>query len=235
MEQPFAVFDIDGTLVRWQLYHAIADAVLAAAKPEEHQKVIAARSKWKSRTHEESFREYEMELLSVYEAVLQSVDVSAFLQANDKVFEEYKDQIYRYTRDLIHDLKAKGYLIFAISGSNDEVVGKMAQYYGFDDYAGVKYLHKDGHFTGKVTGTWGRKDKILLDLVAKHQATFAGSVGVGDSEGDITMLELVEHPIAFNPSKKLFMHAQEQGWRVVVERKNMVYELGQHDGTYILA
>src|SRR5215469_2950242 len=110
MERPFAVFDIDGTLIRWQLYHAIADAVLAVAKPEEHQKVVAARTKWKSRTHEESFREYEMELLSVYEAAIQSVDVDAFLQANNKVFEEYKDQTYRYTRDLIHDLKEKGYL-----------------------------------------------------------------------------------------------------------------------------
>ena len=25
--RPFAVFDIDGTLIRWQLYHAIADAL----------------------------------------------------------------------------------------------------------------------------------------------------------------------------------------------------------------
>ncbi len=25
MSQPFAVFDIDGTIIRWQLYHALAD------------------------------------------------------------------------------------------------------------------------------------------------------------------------------------------------------------------
>ena len=25
--RPFAVFDIDGTLIRWQLYHSIADTL----------------------------------------------------------------------------------------------------------------------------------------------------------------------------------------------------------------
>ena len=25
MPRPFAVFDIDGTIIRWQLYHALAD------------------------------------------------------------------------------------------------------------------------------------------------------------------------------------------------------------------
>jgi phosphoserine phosphatase len=47
----------------------------------------------------------------------------------------------------------------------------------------------------------------------------------GDTESDIPMLELVEIPIAFNPNKKLFEHAKARGWRTVVERKDVIYEL----------
>ncbi|MDB5164640.1 MAG: family hydrolase, partial [Candidatus Saccharibacteria bacterium] len=44
----------------------------------------------------------------------------------------------------------------------------------------------------------------------------------------------VEQPIAFNPSKDLFEHAQKEGWNVVLERKNMVYRLEPQDGRYQL-
>lgn len=49
------------------------------------------------------------------------------------------------------------------------------------------------------------------------------------------MLEIVEEAIAFNPSEKLFWHATRKGWKIVVERKNHVYELIQRNGTYVLA
>jgi phosphoserine phosphatase len=48
---------------------------------------------------------------------------------------------------------------------------------------------------------------------------------VGDSEADIPMLSAVEYPICFNPNSKLFAHAKEQNWTVVVERKDVVYEM----------
>jgi phosphoserine phosphatase len=71
--------------------------------------------------------------------------------------------------------------------------------------------------------------------VEKYGATFAGSIAIGDSESDIAMLELVERPIAFNPSKGLFKEAQKQGWPVVLERKNMIYELENRGNEYVLA
>jgi phosphoserine phosphatase len=49
------------------------------------------------------------------------------------------------------------------------------------------------------------------------------------------MLSIVEQPLAFNPTKELFSHARKSGWRVVIERKNMTYELESQNGSYILA
>lgn len=71
-------------------------------------------------------------------------------------------------------------------------------------------------------------------MVSKHKCTYEGSVAVGDSQGDNKMLELVETPIAFNPEVKLFELAKDKGWKVVVERKNMIYELENRDGKYEL-
>jgi phosphoserine phosphatase len=52
-----------------------------------------------------------------------------------------------------------------------------------------------------------------------------GSVGVGDTEGDISLLEAVELPICFNPNMKLFERAKLKDWKVVIERKDVIYEL----------
>lgn len=51
------------------------------------------------------------------------------------------------------------------------------------------------------------------------------SYGVGDTASDISMLEIVDRPIAFNPNHQLYDHARKAGWRIVVERKDMVYDL----------
>jgi phosphoserine phosphatase len=48
------------------------------------------------------------------------------------------------------------------------------------------------------------------------------------------MLDLAEQPIAFNPEVALFKIAQQKGWKVVVERKNIFYELEGKDGKYQL-
>ena len=76
----------------------------------------------------------------------------------------------------------------------------------------------------------------MAQLVNKYHARQTGSIAVGDSEGDIEMLEAVESPIAFNPSKKLFHHAQTHGWKVVIERKNMgSMNLNQKARGYVLS
>jgi len=232
----FAVFDLDGTLIRWQLYHATADALAKSGiiSSDDFRAVREARMRWKQRTHKESFKEYESTLVDVYDQLLTQLDMADFDKAATAVFDEYKDQVYTYTRNLIETLKQEGYLLLAISGSQSEIVEMIAKHYGFDDYSGSIYERKDNRFSGKKTVHIGSKHKILDELVAKYHATYEGSIGVGDSGGDISMLSAVERPIAFNPDQKLFDHAREKGWKVVVERKNVVYELEMENDIYIL-
>ena len=236
--RPFAVFDIDGTVIRWQLYHGMADELARSGNldPKEFQKVRAARMLWKKRTRETSFEEYEQALVALVDKAITGISVEALATACHTVMDEYKDQVYTYTRDLIRDLQAQNYLLFAISASQAAIVGLIAGYYGFDDFGGSEYEVKDGYFTGhKELLVSQAKPEFLKRLVAKHGAGWQDSYAVGDSDGDIPMLESVEQPIAFNPTKKLFQHARAQGWKIVLERKNMVYELEPRDGSYFLA
>lgn len=237
MSQPFAVFDIDGTLIRWQLYHAIADALvrLGFMDKETFEVVRQARMDWKRRIHQDSFKDYEMRLVQVYEQVLTSLSVDRFEDAIQAVFDEYKDQAYTYTRDLIESLKKKGYLLFAISNSQTEIVKKITKYYNFNDFVGAEYERKNGKFTGKVTVHLSDKDQVLRNLVKKHGCSWKGSLAIGDGASDIPMLKIVESPIAFNPEKKLYDEAINNNWPVVIERKNVIYKLRPKDGKYVLA
>ncbi len=238
MARPFAVFDIDGTIIRWQLYHALADELAKAGHldPKEFDKVRAARMIWKKRVRETSFNDYEQTLVNLIDTAITNIRVEDLQSACHRVLLEYQDQVYIYTRDLIQELKTKNYLLFAISASQAEIVQLLSDYYGFDDYGGSDYEVKDGYFTGqKEVLKSDRKPAYLQQLVQKHGATWIGSNGVGDSESDIPMLSKVERPVAFNPTKKLFEHARQQGWPVVVERKNMIYRLEPQNGSYLLA
>ena len=230
----FAVFDIDGTLIRWQLYHAVADALvkLGYVDAGSYEAIRVARMSWKTRQPGKSFRDYELELIRVYESVQANLSAAQLEQAAKIVFDEYKDQVYTYTRQLIKKLKDENYCLLAISGSQIEVISLIARHYGFDDYLATVYERSGNRFSGRKTVPSLDKAKALGDLIQKHQLAIGGSMAIGDSASDAAMLEMVEQPIAFNPDRELFAVAMEHGWKVVLERKNMVYEMEKIDGRY---
>lgn len=233
----FAAFDIDGTLIRWQLYHAVTDklAKLGYINQLDYERIHRARIAWKMRSHDLAYKEYEATMVEIFERIILKLDVTQFKKTVDDVIEQYKDQVYTYSHDLIKVLKAKKYTLFAISGSQVELVSQIAAYYGFDDYVGTNYVQKAGLFTGDKLFYANNKKKALDQLIAKHGVDMAGSIAVGDSSSDISMLEMVESPIAFNPEKGLLIHAKKLGWKIVVERKNVVYIMEQRNGSYVLA
>jgi HAD superfamily hydrolase (TIGR01490 family) len=239
VKRKFAVFDIDGTVIRWQLYHAIVNELgkQGVLSPEVAKRIRTARLNWKTRDSQDSFREYEHVLVQEYLTALTQITVVEHKEAVERVFELYKDQVYTYTRDLIKKLQAEGYLLFAISGSQQDIVSKLGDYYGFDEVVGSNYEVVDGRFTGiEESPVHSGKRDVLQKLMMKHQVDQKGSIGVGDTGGDIGMLELVEQPIAFNPNRDLYNTATERNWTIVLERKNVVYTL-QSDGAqhYTLA
>lgn len=232
----FAVFDLDGTLIRWQLYHAIADRLAKQGHlgPDARQTLHEARMRWKRREPGYSFRDYEIALITAYEDSIESVSPSVFDELIASVIDEYKDQVYTYTRDLALRLKTEGYTLLAISGSHEELVAAIAQHYDFDDWIGTRYKRKAGTFTGEKYVASHDKHAALQSLITKHSLDTTDSYAVGDSKSDAPMLEMVEHPIAFNPDQALYDIAANKGWDIVIERKNVTYTLHRVGDSYTL-
>ncbi|MBP9761933.1 HAD family phosphatase [Candidatus Saccharibacteria bacterium] len=227
MSRPFAAFDIDGTLIRWQLYHAVVHKLGKAGQlaPQDFEAINNARMVWKNRRTNEGFHDYEELLVTYFQQSLPGIDTTVYDATIQEVFDEFKDQIFTYSRDLVAELKGKGYLLFAISGSPQEVIELLAVHHGFDDCVGGRFERLDGHFTGNASTPIFDKKAALDSLVQKHGATYDDSYAVGDSASDAAMLEVVAHPIAFSPDQNLFRIAQKNNWPIVVERKNVIYEL----------
>lgn len=235
-QRRFAVFDIDGTLFRWQLFHELVqELALAGVFPQTtFQDATLAWNKW--RGGELKFSEYEPIIIDTLVRYLPLVPVAAFEAACDKVIAQSGHKLYYYPKKLLRDLQKQGYVIIAISGSQQELLERFGQKYGFDIVVGALYERKGNHFTGTITRkTVGRKNTILRQLVEEHSLTLEGSYAIGDSDGDIQTLELVENPIAFNPSAELFEHAKTQDWPIVIERKNIAYRLEGQGAALVLA
>ena len=118
--------------------------------------------------------------------------------------------------------------MLAISHSPKGIVDPFCSALGFDKTYGMIYeIGPSDRFTGAVIDEHliHNKGAVLKRAVEKEDLTLTGSVAVGDTEGDISMLELVDNPICFNPNKRLFTYAKRNGWKVIVEPKDVVYPI----------
>lgn len=233
--QPFAVFDIDGTLYRWQLFHELIKELTDRGVISGQQHLDQHWNAW--RGGEISFRDYEHALLKdVLFKNLAGLDCKDFDEAAKAVIKNSGHRTNRYVQNLLESLQAKGYQIIAISGSQQELLDHFCARYGFDVAIGAMYERRNGRFTGQVSrNTFDNKAAILNELVKARGLDFAGSLAIGDSGSDIAILELVEQPIAFNPSVDLLERARQDGWPVVIERKNLAYKLEKSGDTFVLA
>jgi len=227
-KRPVAVFDIDGTVFRWSLFLDLVDKLIEnGIFPKETRDAYEdARVKWLDRKGD--YQTYVMNAVGVFGKQLKGVPFEDVANAAGEVIEEKKDRVYRYTRDLIKDLKKQGYFLLAISHSPRFIAEGFGFEAGFDKTYGFWYeTGPSGNFTGTIQDEDMMRNKaaILTRAIRKEELTLEGSIGVGDTESDIPMLEMVETPIAFNPNQKLLDHARKRGWKVVVERKDVIYEL----------
>ncbi len=229
-KRPLACFDIDGTLFRSSLLIAlceqlIQDEVFSAAVRDEWHEAYTA---WLDRTG--TYEEYIAVVINVFCTHIKGVHYGALADAGKRVVSVQQHRVYRFTRDLIRDLQAQGYFLAAISQSPKTVLDLFCEGYGFDKVYGRMYdIGPQDRFTGAVMqeSLIADKSAIVKRIIDRHgdKVTLSGSVAVGDTEGDISLLQSVERAICFNPNQLLFNEARQHGWEVVIERKDVIYRI----------
>ncbi|PKM91484.1 HAD-IB family hydrolase [Candidatus Falkowbacteria bacterium HGW-Falkowbacteria-1] len=223
-----AIFDIDGTIFRSSLLIELVEAlVVEGLFPENiRDTYIRAYKDWFNRRG--SYEDYISAVVVAFEKNIKGINNNAFIEIAKQVVADNKDRVYRYTRDLIKKLDKDNYYLLAISHSPKAIVQDFCRDWGFDKVYGRDYeVDENNEFTGETLylELISDKSKILKRVIEKENLVLTGSVGVGDSEGDITLLQMVERPICFNPNAKLYSQAKLSGWEVVIERKDVIYEI----------
>ena len=226
--QPVAFFDIDGTLFRSSLLIAIVDQLVAegvfpVSVPDVYRPAFTA---WQNR--EGTYDEYIQAVIEAYLNAIKGVHYGQLADVGRRVVSVQSRRVYRYTRDLIRQLKQDGYFLVAISQSPKTVLDPFCAEYGFDKVYGRLYeIGPQDRFTGVVTDEHliANKANIVRRVYDRHAVDPNQSIAVGDTDGDISLLEAVVRPICFNPNQKLYSYAHRNDWKVVVERKDVVYHI----------
>lgn len=223
-----AIFDVDGTIFRSSLLIQVVNRLIEdGVFPKETRDVYEREyERWLNR--EGDYEEYIDAVVRAFVGHLKGIHYSSLAEAAKEVVDEQWKRVYRYPRDLIADLKGRGYFLLAVSHSPKTVLDKFCPRLGFDKTYGMIYeIGPQECFTGVVTDQHLilNKAAVVRRAVEKEGLTLAHSIGVGDTESDISFLDMVAKPICFNPNKKLYTYAKRMKWKVVVERKDVIYEI----------
>ncbi len=226
-QKKLAVFDIDGTIFRSSLLIKLVEELIRRGDfpVEAHAVYKKYEDAWTERRG--SYDDYIDKVIATFKIHLKGLPYSALSEASKSVSKKQKQIRYIYTSKLMKDLKREGYFLLAVSQSPWAVLEDFCKELGFDKVYGRFYEQgPNDRLTGEVRGEDLISDKsaIVKRAVKKHNLTLRDSVGVGDTDGDIPMLSIVENPICFNPNKKLAKVARANSWKIIIERKDVVYE-----------
>lgn len=223
-----AVFDVDGTIFRSSLLielveYLVVKRVFPKSAVGDYDRVY---ENWINRRGK--YGDYLGGVIRAFDKNIKGVSYKEVVKLSKEINKLHQERVYRYTRDLVGELKKKRYYLLAISGSPKFIVEEFCRGLGFNKTYGRRYeLDWRGRFTGPVMDEEliSDKAKILKRAVLKENLSLAGSVGVGDTETDIPLLKMVKRPICFNPNQKLYRYARRNNWPIVVERKDVIYRI----------
>lgn len=228
-----AFFDIDGTIYRNSLltehFKKLIKYELLDIR-EYELKVKDAFKKWDERVGD--YDKYLEEITTTYVDAIKGLSLKYNDFISDQVLELKGNRVYTFTRDMIKWHKEQGHKVIFISGSPDFLVSRMAKKWGADDFCGSVYHFKDGKLSGEISPMWDSKNKMIAinNFCKKYDIKLEESYAYGDTNGDFSMLSLVGHPRAINPSKELLERIKENSElkekvEIYVERKDVIYKL----------
>lgn len=233
-----AFFDIDGTIYREALLTQMFKKMIRAdmIRSDVYHKEVKGLY-WKWRKRQGDYDDYLIKMAELYIDAVKGLHHSQITYIANKVVEQYGEHVYTFTRDRINWHKEQNHKIIAISGAPMELVEEMAKKYGFEDYIGTRYALDDQQvYTGDFDPMWDTQNKkvAINKFVEDYNIALEYSYAYGDTNGDFDMLKSVGNPVAMNPTKELISRVTsdpevKDKIKIVVERKDMVYQLDSKD------
>ena len=181
-----AVFDLDGTLTRersiWEYIHKCLGRWYGFA--EKYQERFLAG--------EISYEQFcELDAL-----VWKGMKVEQLLSIVETV--PFHDGV----AELIHYLKEKRLMLTMVSSGLSVLSNWVHQKYGFDYSISNDLLQENGILTGKVRIQvyFDKKAEWVKRILGRFEIRPEETIAIGDSRGDLDMLQMAGFSIAFNSS-----------------------------------
>lgn len=211
-----AIFDLDNTLLAddsdylWGVYLSELGVVDKAHYEAENERF---------------YREYKDGHLDIFEFLrfsltpLKENRLEDLLQWRETFIEQkIAPLILPRATELIERHRNAGDILMIITATNAFVTTPIAERLGIEHLIATDPELIDGRYTGEVAGVPSfREGKVtrLGQWMKRHQADLTGSYFYSDSQNDIPLLQMVDHPFAVDPDDALRAHAQQQGWPVI--------------------
>lgn len=121
-------------------------------------------------------------------------------------------------RGKILSLKQEGCRVVLLSGSLQVLVDQLKERLEAEILIGTDFEVVEGKLSGKKTGIfpYGRqKVEALFQKINPDGFDWPNSWALADRISDLPVLELVGHPVAVHPDRRLRKLAAERGWEII--------------------
>ena len=133
-----------------------------------------------------------------------------------QVWERQRAELFPFARSVVDLLRQRGWTTVLLSGSPQEIVRVAAQDLGLDHAWGAEFAVDRDVYSGQVVtapGVPGTKLALLRSKQPGFRPTDA--LAIGNSVTDLELLDVVGHPLAFEPDPALREAAAVRGWPIV--------------------
>ncbi len=211
-----AIFDLDNTLLSgdsdhaWGLFLAELNVVDANHHRREQQRYYADYVAGKLDIHE--FLRFQLQ-------ALKDNDPADLRQWRERfVSEKIVPMISQHAYDLVRRHRAQGHTLMIITATNRFITQPIAHKFDVDVLIATEPEMVNGRFTGEVQGVPCFQDgkvTLLHTWLTEHGGDLNGSWCYTDSHNDLSLMQVVDHPVAVNPDHVLTAEAKYRGWPIL--------------------
>lgn len=134
-----------------------------------------------------------------------------------EAWERVRVDLFPFVPGLLGDLARRGFTTLIISSSPEEIIAPLAASLGVSEHRASLFALSEGKYTGgveRMPGAPGEKRRILeaylRDIGTPPEKIFV----IGDSLGDLSVLELADYPLVIEPEPALRSIAEARGWTI---------------------
>jgi len=150
-------------------------------------------------------------LLGIWVSSLSGKDVTTFSKHARTYFEKNMNNFFQYFEEILPKLR-ETHDIYIVTTNAQFVANAIVDIFNLEGSISTEFEIKDGKFTGKILKSLADGKSLVKELILPNNKEF--SIGCGDSENDISMLNEVDIAVCMAPDDNLKKVALEKSWYV---------------------